>query len=45
MSYGIHYIWYLKVLEDFCDANWISDADELNATSKYVFLLGGGVVS
>jgi hypothetical protein len=45
MSYGIHYTGYLKVLEGFCDANWISDADELYATSGYVFLLGGGVVS
>ena len=36
---------YLKVLEGYCDANWISDADELYATSGYVFSLGGGVVS
>ena len=45
MSYGIHYIGYPKVLEGFCDANWISYADELYATSGYVFLLGGGAVS
>ena len=45
MSYGIHYIGYPKVLEGFCDANWIFDTDELYATSGYVFLLGGGVVS
>ena len=36
---------YLKVLEGYCDANWISDADELYATSGYVFSFGGGVVS
>jgi hypothetical protein len=45
MSYGIHYTRYPKVLESFCDANWISDANELYATSGYVFLLGSGVVS
>ena len=45
MSYSIHYIEYPKVLEGFCDANWISDADEFYATSGYVFLLGGGAVS
>ena len=45
MSYGIHYTGYPKVLEGFCDANWISYADELYATSGYVFLLGGGAVS
>jgi hypothetical protein len=33
------------VLEGYCDANWISDADELYATSGYVFLLGGGAIS
>ncbi|WVZ49372.1 hypothetical protein U9M48_000739 [Paspalum notatum var. saurae] len=45
MSYDIHYTEYPRVLEGYCDANWISDADELYATSGYVFLLGGGAVS
>jgi hypothetical protein len=38
MSYGIHYTGHPKVLEGYSDANWISDADELYATSGYVFL-------
>ena len=29
MSYGICYTGHPKVLEGYCDANWISDADEL----------------
>jgi hypothetical protein len=33
------------VLEGDCDANWISDNDETNSTSEYVFTLGGGAVS
>ena len=45
MSYGIRYIGHPKVLEGYCDANWISNADELYATSGYVFSLGGGAVS
>jgi hypothetical protein len=45
MSYGIHYTGYPKVLEGFCDAKWISNADELYATSGYVFLLVDGIVS
>jgi hypothetical protein len=45
MSYGIHYTRYSRVLEGYCDANWISDADEIYATSGYVFSLGGGTVS
>jgi hypothetical protein len=45
MSYGIHYTGYPRVLECYCDANWISDADEMYATSGYVFLLGGDTVS
>jgi hypothetical protein len=45
MTYGIHYTGNPRVLEGYCDANWIFDADELHATSGYVFLLGGGAVS
>ena len=45
MSYGIHYTGYPKVLESYFDANWISNADEVHATSGYVFLFGGGAVS
>jgi hypothetical protein len=45
MSLGIHYTRCLTVLLGYCDANWISDADEIYATSEYVFSLGGGVVS
>nr|AAV44166.1 putative polyprotein [Oryza sativa Japonica Group] len=45
MSYGIHYTGYPKVLEGYSDSNWISDADEIKATSEYAFTLGGGAVS
>jgi hypothetical protein len=45
VSYGIRYTGHPKVLEGYCDANWISDADELYATSGYVFLLRGGTIS
>nr|AAX96287.1 retrotransposon protein, putative, Ty1-copia sub-class [Oryza sativa Japonica Group]AAX96336.1 retrotransposon protein, putative, Ty1-copia sub-class [Oryza sativa Japonica Group]ABA92593.1 retrotransposon protein, putative, Ty1-copia subclass [Oryza sativa Japonica Group] len=45
MSYRIHYTRYPKVLEGYSDSNWISDADEIKATSGYVFTLGGGAVS
>ena len=45
VSYGIHYTGYLRVLEGYCDGNWISDADEIYATSGYVFSLGGGTIS
>jgi hypothetical protein len=45
MSLGIHYTGYPTVLEGYCDANWIFDADEIYVTSGYVFSLGGGAVS
>ena len=45
VSYDIHYTGYLMVLEGYCDANWISDANEVHTISGYVFLLGGGAVS
>ena len=44
MNYGIHYTRYHRVLEGYIDSNWISDADEIKATSEYVFTLGGGAV-
>ena len=40
MNYGIHYTEYPRVLEGYSDSNWISDADEIKATSGYVFTLG-----
>jgi hypothetical protein len=45
MSYEIHCTGYPRVLEGYCDANWISDADEIYATRGYVFSLGGDAVS
>jgi len=45
MSYGIHYSGHPAVLERYNDSNWISDADDLYATSGYVFTLGGGAIS
>ena len=45
VNHGLHYNGYPSVLEGYCDANWISDADEMKATMGYVFTLGGGAVS
>jgi hypothetical protein len=45
MYYRIHYDRYLAVLEGYNHANWISDVDELYATSGYDFTLGGAAVS
>jgi hypothetical protein len=45
MSLGIHNIGYPTVLECYCDANWITGADEIYATSGYIFSLGGGAIS
>ena len=44
-NYGIRYSGNLKVLEGYSDSNWISDADEIKATSGYVFTLRGGTIS
>jgi hypothetical protein len=45
VNYGIHYTGQPLVFEGYCDANWIFDADEMKATTGYVFTLGGGAVS
>jgi hypothetical protein len=44
-TYGLHYTGYLAVLEGYSDFNWVSDADEIKATSGYVFTIGGAAVS
>jgi hypothetical protein len=41
MDYLIHYSSYPVVLEGYSDAIWISNVNELFATSGYVFTLGG----
>nr|ABG66099.1 retrotransposon protein, putative, Ty1-copia subclass [Oryza sativa Japonica Group] len=45
MELGLHYTGYPAVLEGYSDSNWISDVDEIKATSGYVLTLGGGAVS
>ena len=45
MSYEIHYSGHPAMLEGYSDSNWISDAEELYATSGYVFTLRGGAIS
>jgi hypothetical protein len=45
MDYRIHYSIYPTVPEEYNDANYISDIDELYATSGYVFTLVDVVVS
>lgn len=35
----------LVVFEDFCDANWVTDNDEVSSTSCYVFTFDPGTTS
>ena len=45
MDWGLHFCGTPSVLEGFSDANWVTDNDEINSTSGYIFTLGGGAVS
>ena len=45
INLGLTYIGRPTVLEGYCDANWISDNDETNSTSGYVFTLCGEAIS
>ncbi|KAL0354513.1 UNVERIFIED_CONTAM: Retrovirus-related Pol polyprotein from transposon TNT 1-94 [Sesamum radiatum] len=45
MNLCLHFNKYPAVLEGFCDANWVTDNDEVSSTSGYVFTLGGGAIS
>ena len=45
INYNLHFNKFPAILEGYCDANWVTDNDEVNCTSGYVFLLGGGAIS
>ena len=45
MDWGLHYVGYPQALEGYCDANWVTDNDEVSSTSGYVFTLCGGAIS
>ena len=45
MNWCLHFNKFLVVLEGFCDANWVTDDDEVRSTSGYVFTFGAGAIS
>ena len=45
IDYGLSFCGCPFVLKGYCDANWISDTNELKPTSGYVFTLARGAVS
>ncbi|XP_048497862.1 secreted RxLR effector protein 161-like [Beta vulgaris subsp. vulgaris] len=45
VAFCLQYSKFLVVLKGFCDANWVSDNDEISSTNGYVFTLGGGAIS
>ncbi|GAA0168207.1 transmembrane signal receptor [Lithospermum erythrorhizon] len=40
----LHFRKFSAVLEEYCDANWVSSNDEISSTSGYVFTLGSGAI-
>ena len=44
INFGLSYCGYPTVLEGYCDANWISNLDEVKLTNGYVFTLVGGAI-
>ncbi|XP_075074799.1 secreted RxLR effector protein 161-like [Nicotiana tabacum] len=45
MDWCLYFNKFLAVLEGFCDANWVTNNDEVISTSSYVFTLGVGPIS
>jgi len=45
IDWRLHFNKFPDVLEGFCDANRISDNNEVSSTSGYIFTLGGGAIS
>jgi len=43
IDWCLHFNKFPAVLEGYCDANWISDNDEVSSTSGYVFTLVEGL--
>ncbi|KAL0288805.1 UNVERIFIED_CONTAM: Retrovirus-related Pol polyprotein from transposon RE2 [Sesamum angustifolium] len=41
----LHFNKFPAVIEGFCDANWVTDNNEVSSTSSYVFTLGRGAIS
>ncbi|CAI9761151.1 unnamed protein product [Fraxinus pennsylvanica] len=44
-NFGLHYTKYPTVIEEYSDANWISDTKDSKSTSGFVFTLGGADIS
>ena len=44
-SYSLKFSGFSTVLEGYSNANWIGDSSDVKSTTRYVFLLGGAVVS
>ncbi|KAE8670806.1 hypothetical protein F3Y22_tig00112079pilonHSYRG00011 [Hibiscus syriacus] len=45
LDWKLEFAGFPAVLEGYCDANWVSDNDEVSSTSGYVFTLGGAAIS
>ncbi|XP_070008283.1 uncharacterized protein [Nicotiana sylvestris] len=45
MDWCLHFYKFSAVLKRFCDANWVTDNDEVSSTSGYVFTLGADAIS
>ena len=45
MDWYLHFDKFYALLERFCDANCVSDNDEVSSTSDYIFTLGGEAIS
>ncbi|KAL2245991.1 UNVERIFIED_CONTAM: Retrovirus-related Pol polyprotein from transposon TNT 1-94 [Sesamum indicum] len=45
INLSLHFNKFPPMLEGFCDANWVTDNDEVSSTSGFVFTLGGGAIS
>lgn len=45
MDWCLHFNKFSTVLEGFCDANWVTNNDEVSSTSGYMFTLGACAIS
>jgi len=44
-EYALRYEKHLHVLEGYNNANWIAYSEESKSTNRYIFTLGGAIIS
>lgn len=45
LSYALRFVRYPAIIEEYSDANWISDSLNIKSTFGYILIVGGTAIS